>query len=219
MIKKFINFTVLTTMFLSPLASIAGVAPSEVMGEVIKVQSRWAQLYFLDEFKNKNYGELQQLAKDANRLASTFPDSAEALAWDAIVLSSLAEKKGGIGALSLVRESRVKLEAAEHINPTALNGSIFASLGTLYAKVPGWPLGFGNDRKARYYFSKALEVNPNGLDINYFYAEFLADNGEDVAALKYVEKALSAPALVNRPVADNGRRQQARELQKMLIGS
>jgi len=118
-----------------------------------------------------------------------------------------------------VREALLKLEAAEKIDPNVLGGSIFASLATLYSKVPGWPISFGSDKKARYYFQKALEVNPRGLDINYFYAEYLADNDEDMLALKYVDIALSAPALVSRPIADKGRRQQAIKLRKMLISS
>lgn len=219
MFRKILKVTLLPIMFFYSLAGIANAAPSDVMDEVKQIQSRWAQLYFLSEFKDNNYRELQELARNANRLAITFPDSAEALTWDGIVLSTLAEKKGGVGALSLVREALLKLEAAEKINPTVLDGSIFASLGTLYAKVPGWPLSFGNDKKARYYFKKALEVNPDGLDINYFYAEYLTDNDEDALALEYVEKALNAPALISRPVADKGRRQQAMKLREMLISS
>ena len=219
MFRKFLKVTLLPLMFFYSMAGVADVVPSNVMDEVKQIQTRWAQLYYLSEYKNKNYRELQELARNANRLSSTFPDSAEALTWDGIVLSTRAEKKGGVGALSLVREALLKLEAAEQINPTVLDGSIFASLATLYSKVPGWPLSFGNDKKARYYFKKALEVNPDGLDINYFYAEYLTDSDEDALALEYVEKALNAPVLISRPVADKGRRQQAMKLREMLISS
>jgi tetratricopeptide (TPR) repeat protein len=147
------------------------------------------------------------------------PQSAEALVWDAIVLSTLAEKKGGIGALSLVKEAKLKLEQAEAIDPTVLGGSVYASLGSLYSKVPGWPIGFGSDKKAEKYFQKALALNPQGLDINYFFAEFLAENGKDQLALKYVEKALHAPQMVERPLADKGRREQAQKLKEFLLGS
>jgi Tfp pilus assembly protein PilF len=136
--------------------------------------------------------------------------------WDAIVLSTLAEKKGGIGALSLVKEAKLKLEQAEAIDPTVLGGSVYASLGSLYSKVPGWPIGFGSDKKAERYFKKALAINPQGLDINYFFAEYLADNGQDRLALEYVEKALQAPQMMDRPLADKGRRQQALKLRQQL---
>jgi Tfp pilus assembly protein PilF len=135
------------------------------------------------------------------------------------VLSTLAEKKGGIGALSLVKEARLKLEQAEAIDPTVLGGSVYASLATLYAKVPGWPIAFGSDKKAEKYFRKALALNPRGLDINYFFAEYLAENGKQQQALEYVEKALNAPPLAERPIADEGRRAQARRLREYLQGS
>jgi tetratricopeptide (TPR) repeat protein len=187
--------------------------------EVQAIQSEWARLNYRDEFKNQNYKELQALAQRASRYSFAHQDSAEALVWDAIVLSTLAEKKGGLGALSLVKEAKLKLEKAEQIDPTVLGGSVYASLGTLYSKVPGWPIGFGSDKQAERYFKKALEINPDGLDINYFFAEYLADQGEDEMALQYVERALRAPRLDGRPVADQGRREQARKLREMLADS
>ncbi len=65
--------------------------------------------------------------------------------------------------------------AGREKDPDALHGSIYTSLGTLYAQVPGWPLGFGDNDNAKAYFNKALEVNPAGIDPNYFYAQFLYD--------------------------------------------
>lgn len=187
--------------------------------EVQSIQNEWARLNYLDEFQNHNYRELQALARKASQYSFDHPDNAEGLVWDAIVLSTLAQKKGGLGALSLVKEAKLKLEKAEQIEPTVLGGSVYASLGTLYSKVPGWPIGFGNDAQAERYFKKALEINPNGLDINYFFAEYLADQGEEEKALQYVDRALKAPRLDGRPVADRGRREQARKLREMLADS
>lgn len=209
--------TSLALLCLSP--AFAGISSSALMPEVREIQAEWARLYYLDEFANQNYRELQALARKANQISSSHPGSAEALVWDAIVLSTLAEKKGGIGALSLVKEAKLKLEQAEAIDAGVLGGSVYASLGTLYAKVPGWPIGFGSDKQAERYFRKALALNPDGLDINYFFAEYLAENGEDQLALEYVDRALHAPALDDRPVADRGRREQARKLRARLAGS
>ena len=219
MYKSLLKTTLVGAMLVLTPAAFAGVSSSAEMPEVREIQSEWARLYYLDEFMNANYKELQTLARKANRVSQDHPESAEALVWDAIVLSTLAEKKGGIGALSLVKEAKLKLEQAEAIDPTVLGGSVYASLGTLYAKVPGWPIGFGSDKQAERYFQKALALNPEGLDINYFYAEYLADNGEEVRALEYVDRALRAPALADRPVADRGRRAQAQKLRGTLTGS
>ena len=213
---KLLKTTVILIGLVFVQPGFAGVSQSAELDEVREIQYEWARLYYMDEFKNKNYRELQALARRANMVSHDNPQSAEALVWDAIVLSTLAEKKGGIGALSLVKEAKLKLEQAEAIDPTVLGGSVYASLGSLYSKVPGWPIGFGSDKKAERYFKKALAINPQGLDINYFFAEYLADNGQDRLALEYVEKALQAPQMMDRPLADKGRRQQALKLRQQL---
>jgi tetratricopeptide (TPR) repeat protein len=219
MYKQSLKIALMSLALLMMQPILAEVSSSAQLPEVRAIQSEWARLYYLDEFLNANYRELQGLAKRANRVARDHPQSAEALTWDAIVLSTLAEKKGGIGALSLVKEARLKLEQAEAIDPEVLGGSIYASLGSLYSKVPGWPIGFGNDKKAERYFKKALAINPQGLDINYFFAEYLADQGDDALALEYIERALQAPPLAGRPLADSGRRQQVLKLRADLTGS
>ena len=124
------------------------------------------------------------------------------------MLSTYAGAKGGLGALGLAKQAREKLQAAVKIDPNALDGSAYTSLGTLYHKVPGFPLGFGDDKKAREYLERALQVNPNGLDPNYFYGEFLFDTGAYREAQKYLEKALTAGPRPNREVADRGRRSE-----------
>ena len=219
MFKQFIKIALMSLALGYIQPGIAGLSSSAELPEVKEIQYEWARLYYLEEFVNANYRELQALARKANRVSQDNPDSAEALVWDAIVLSTLAEKKGGIGALSLVKEARLKLEQAEAIDPDVLGGSVYASLGSLYSKVPGWPIGFGSDKKAERYFKKALALNPQGLDINYFFAEYLADNGQDQLALEYIDRALQAPPMAERPVADKGRRQQAQKLRASLVGS
>ena len=72
----------------------------------------------------------------------------------------LRRARGGLGALSLAKDAKKALEQALEIDPRALDGSAYTSLGSLYYQVPGWPIGFGNDEKARELLLKALEINP-----------------------------------------------------------
>jgi len=93
-----------------------------------------------------------------------------------------------------------------------LQGSAYNSLGVLYYKVPRWPMGFGNDKKALELLQKALAVNPGGIDPNFFYGEFLVEQGKPREALTYLERALQAPPRPGRDIADAGRREEARRL-------
>ena len=148
----------------------------------------------------------EQLKADAELFTTANPDVAEGWAWSGIIKSSYAGAKGGLGALKLAKKARIDLDKALEIDGNAMQGSAYNTLGTLYYSVPGWPLGFGNDDKAEEYLLKALEINPDGIVSNYFYAEFLVDQNRDEEAIVYYKKAQDAPLRPNRPIADEGRR-------------
>jgi len=178
---------------------------------IADIGHRWAKVSYhtADADKEAAYGPL---IAHAQQVAQSFPGRAEPLIWQAIVLASAAKAEGGLGALSKAKQARDLLQAAEKINPAALNGSVYNSLGSLYAKVPGWPIGFGDKKKAKEYFEKALAINPNGIDPHYFYADLLADQGEYAQAADHLKRALAAPARPGREDADAGRRQEAMHL-------
>jgi len=150
------------------------------------------------------------LAKQAHDLSAARPGYAEPLIWEAIVLCSEAGAERDIGALGLVKRARELLLKAEEIDPKALDGSIYTNLGSLYYQVPGWPIGFGDKQQAAVYLHKALEIDPDGIDANYFYGDFLVEQGDYRAAIPVLEKALRAPPRPGREVADHGRREEVR---------
>jgi tetratricopeptide (TPR) repeat protein len=157
--------------------------------------------------------EAARLAADAAALARQYPNRAEPLVWEAIATATEAGAKGGMGGLSLAKSARSLLEQAERINPAALgDGSVYSSLGSLYAQVPGFPIGFGDPAKARTYLQKALAANPNGVDPNFFYADFLSRQGDHAGAVRALERALAAPPRPGREVADRGRRAEVQAL-------
>jgi len=154
----------------------------------------------------------EALAQRAHSLSQAHPGKAEVLIWEGIVVSSLAGEKGGLGALPLVKQAKALYEQAIQIDGQALDGSAYNSLGVLYYKVPGWPIGFGDKKQARELLQKALAINPQGIDPNFFYGEFLLETDAATSAVPYLEKALQAPARPGRPLADQGRREEARQL-------
>lgn len=190
------------------LALCAGLAQAGEMNggfdaELSGIQQRWAEINYGPEASREK--GFEALATVAQKFSDSHAGRAEPLIWLAIVESSQAGAAGGLGALSLAKRSRKHLEQAIGINPRALEGSAYTSLGTLYYKVPGFPLGFGDDDKARQMLQKALELNPAGIDPNYFYAEFLFEDGEYREALTHLDRAASAAPRPGREAADRGR--------------
>ncbi len=147
-----------------------------------------------------------------NVISEAYPGRSEPLIWEGIIVSSWAGEKGGIGALGLVKQAKADYEQAIQIDAKALDGSAYNSLGVLYYKVPGWPLGFGDKVKAKELLQKALALNPNGIDPNFFFAEYLVETKHADQAVPYLEKALQAPPRPGRQIADSGRREEIRVL-------
>ncbi|MEE4185637.1 MAG: hypothetical protein V2J12_07715 [Gammaproteobacteria bacterium] len=150
----------------------------------------------------------EQLRADAETYTDAHPDEVEGWIWRGIIDSSYAGAKGGLGALGLAKSARKHFDKAISMNGEAMHGSAYTSLGTLYYSVPGWPIGFGNDAKAAELLQQGLSIDPDGMDSNYFYAEFLARQDQHDEAVRHYRKALDAPPRPGRAVADDGRRKQ-----------
>lgn len=167
-------------------------------------------------------GDTQELAfenliKQAEEYVSNNENDAQGFIWRGIIKSSFAGVKGGLDALSLAKEAKSDFSQAILIDENALSGSAHASLGLLYAKVPGWPFGFGSDKKAEEHLLKALQINPNGVDANYFYGEFLYNEKRKYkTAKKFLIKAQSADPVRITLIADEKRQQEIAEVLLMV---
>jgi tetratricopeptide (TPR) repeat protein len=173
--------------------------------DVAQLQTRWAEIkYALPENQQeKAFVVLVQQASDAT---AAHPKDAPYLIWEGIIRSTYAGAKGGLGALGEVKNAKALFEQSIEIDPAAMSGSAYTSLGSLFYQVPGWPLGFGDDDKAEEMLKKGLVLNADGIDSNYFYGDFLFDQGRYDESLVVLEKALLAPPRVGRELADKGRK-------------
>jgi len=204
-LRKWFESMALAVAFL-PIALPAVAQDASLTTELSDIQQGWDQANYQSADTEEKKRQLEALSARSEALARKYPRRAEPLVWEGIVLSTYAGAKGGLGALSLAKKSRDCLLEATRIDPAALKGSAFTSLGALYYKVPGWPVGFGDEEKATDFLNKALAFNPDGMDPNYFVGELLFEQGEYARSLQHLQKALAAPPRPDRPVADAGRR-------------
>jgi len=197
------------------LLAAAPLARADVDEDVRRLQREWEEVKYRRPQAEQEKAYLA-LTAQANAVRAKYANRAEPEIWYGIIVASHAGAKGGLGALSLAKEAKKALERALEVDPKALSGSAYTSLGSLYYQVPGWPIGFGDDAKARELLDKALAANPDGIDPNFFLGDFLYRQRDYDGARKALERALKAPSRPDRPLADEGRRREIQELMAKL---
>jgi len=164
---------------------------AEVMqARVSEIESTWMHVDEKQEkLERKNI--FLQLVGDVTEVVVDFPGYAEPLILKSAILLTIAEDAANYSSLGLVKQAKKLLQRAVGINPEASEGSALVTLGVLYYKVPGWPIAFGDDAKAEDYLLQALQVNPEGVDTNYYYAEFLIEQGKANEARPFLNKVIA----------------------------
>lgn len=204
--KKLLMFLLLITV----------VSPFKLMAsDYVQLQTQWAIVNY-DTAPAQKSASFAVLAADAKKSVEASPDDAALRIWYGIILSSWAGVDGGLGALGHVKEARKQLEKALALDPSALEGSAFTSLGALYYQVPSWPLAYGDKEEAERLLRHALEVNPHGIDSNYFMGDYLLREKRSDEARQYLNHALEAAPRPGRELADQGRREEIRQLLAQL---
>lgn len=194
-----------------PVAGVSSAASVDVvLQKIADFQERWAEIKYKSTDTEKQKIAMSRLEQEAAALVLQSPDRPEAKIWDAIILSTEAGFIKGILALPKVKKAKALLEASLRQDPHALEGSAYTSLGSLYYQVPGWPIGFGDKDKAEKNLKAALDINPDGIDPNFFYGDYLVNQKKYQEAIPVLEKALGAPDRPQRILADEGRRHEIR---------
>lgn len=173
------------------------------------IEHEWATTYYSAP-KQKQELAYAGLLAETVKLSRQYPHNAEPLFWQAVVKASYADTQDAISALEAIHEVRDLLLKVIAINPRAMNGAAYVVLGTLYYMTPEWPVAFGDDKKADNLLQTALEINPAGIDSNYFYGDYLLSNNRLEEAETYFQRAITAPARPEQLYADNQLKEEAK---------
>jgi tetratricopeptide (TPR) repeat protein len=205
---------VLTGMALACVAGGAALASNNkaMDADIHAMELEWEHIKFDEAGSPNQFAHIDVLAKFAGSLTKKYPGRVEPFIWEGIVTSEEAGMAGTMSALGYAKKAKAILEQAYAKDPAALDAGAPTSLGVLYSRVPGWPIGFGDNDKARQLLVQAVSLAPNGMDANYFYADFLMTQQEYAAAYKVLKHALSLPPQKTRPLWDKNRRAVIREL-------
>jgi len=179
--------------------------------DVLSLQHDWAKIKY-QWLKQDRRNGLKSLLARSRAIHARYPGQASPLIWHAVVLYTYAGEVGGLRALSMVKKAHAMLLEAEKMDAGALHGYADVALGSLYYKMPGRPIAFGNKDKAEAFLRRAIAANPQGLDGHYFMGDFLLRRRHYAEAVHHLELALAAPARPLQPIADAGRKADARRL-------
>ncbi|WP_333878978.1 hypothetical protein [Methylobacter sp.] len=173
------------------------------------IETEWASIYYSTTKSKQEAAYIQLLGKTTN-LVRQYPNAAEPIFWQAVVKATYADHQDAFSALNAIQEARDLLIKALKIDPKTMSGSAYVTLGTLYYMAPKWPISFGDDDAAKQMLETALKINPDGIDTNYFYGQFLLSHNQLNDAAVYFEKAAFAPARTEQLYADNQLKAEAR---------
>lgn len=168
------------------------------------LRNEWADIKY-NLPKNEKLAAFEALIKKAEKLSLARPQDASVALWHGTILSTYASVKGGMGALPYLKEARALLEKSISINPNIDMGLAHGVLGAIYYRIPGWPVAFGDKEKAKQHLEMALKIGPESIDNNYYYGDFLRDQGDYVQAKKFLITAEGIPLRQDRLDIDKGR--------------
>jgi tetratricopeptide (TPR) repeat protein len=180
--------------------------------DVKYLASEWAHIKYQIKDRQEQLKQIDALAREAAIVVDRNPGKVEPLLWDGIITSEEAAMASLVHKLGLATSARKLFERAEAIDGPGPKGAVAMSLGVIYYRVPRFPMGFGDIDKARHYLETAIALDPNGLDANYFYGDFLLKRGEVDKGKATLAHALEAPPDTDRPVWDAGRRAEVHAL-------
>jgi tetratricopeptide (TPR) repeat protein len=210
------NVAAIATFLLVALSvcAKAGEIPS-LKSELLRLARDWEHVKLQVSDRDDQEKQMASLAQRAGQIGKQYQNIPDPIVWVGIIASeqaSLANDNGSpIKALQFAKRARDILEEVEKTNPETMDAGAPTTLGVLYDRVPGFPIGFGDKARARYYLQEAIRSAPNGLDANFFYGEFLFKLGERSEAAKILERALTLPELSNRPLWDRSLRAAIRQ--------
>ena len=159
---------------------------------VQKIESEWARIHY-NVAKKQQITAFKKLLAEVKGLNAQYPNQAELIIQQAIIVASNADNIDPFNALQAVHQARDLLLRAIELDQNASEGAAYVTLGTLYYMVPSWPIAYGDNDKAQVMLKKALAINPNTIDANYFYGEFLVTRGKQKEAMAYFKRAIAIP--------------------------
>lgn len=168
------------------------IVSAQSSSEVAQFGERYAEIHSTWDDDRGREAPLEELLRSAESYKAANPDSASAWIVLARVRFGYANTQGIVNGMRLMKEVRNELEQSIELDAQAEQGFGQALLGFLYVGMPPWPIGFRNKDKGADYLAGAYLLNPDGMEINYYYAQYYGSEKRYTQALLHTDQARQA---------------------------
>lgn len=182
---------------------------------LLQLEQHWAVIRYQTPEKQR----LQSFENELNEIGGSqlvCQQSAEYQLIQAMIKGSMAKLQSRLDGLKMIRQIEKHLQAAIKINPAVMQGMSWTLLGLLYDKSPGWPFSIGDDKAAERAYQKGLALNPDGIDANFYYGDFLRRKKQSKLAREYLLKASRSNQGDQSEIAFQGRKLDVKRALKKL---
>ncbi len=143
--------------------------------------------------KSKRIALYNNCFETAGKALSGNVDEVVALYWKAVAMGKLSEERGIINAQRMTRPMENLFLRVIALNEHYDNAGGHKALGRMYFRLPGFPISFGDKKKAIFHLKRALELYPHDIIARAFYAEALYEMGQKQEAFQLAEAILATP--------------------------
>lgn len=161
-------------------------------GEEYSVSELYQTWLVLQVQADEPLDKLTSLANQAKTLTKQHPLVADCWALQGMIYAQQADLVSGLEGLKMAKQAKDMLQKALSLDPYVFYGEVYAELGWLYHRTPGWPISFGSDKMAKHLFDKAININPRSIAANFRYAEYWFDQENYAQAKTFFQATLHA---------------------------
>jgi tetratricopeptide (TPR) repeat protein len=172
-----------------------------------KLNDEWEVIFYTLP-SNRQAERFKELLPRIREMEAKYPNRAEPLIIEAVTLCTLVAAEWSFSALSDIEKASDLLMKSIELDPKAMEAAAYIALGNLYYRLPGWPISFGDDDKAREYLEAAVRLYPNEVDTNYFLGDYWLGEDEYEKALPYLEKAEKAVVRPQHSLSDKNTKEE-----------
>lgn len=143
--------------------------------------------------KSKRIALYNNCFETADKALAGNADEVVALYWKAVAMGKLSEERGILNAQRMTRPMENLFLRVITLDEHYDNAGGHKALGRMYFRLPGFPISFGDKKKAIFHLKRALELYPHDIIARAFYAEALYDMGKKQEALQLAEAIVATP--------------------------